>query len=269
MDILTHSLSGIAVGSVVAGFSNDGLVNKLKILVIAGFAGALPDFDAISLWSGFDSTIGKLFNLSHSGKDIYSAKLWYSHHAFMHSLVAGILFTGIVGISSHLFHSKFRNIKAASFIQSLKRQKLILIAFIIGFVLHLLEDMPTPASTWGGINFLWPSNQYIGGSGNIWWWNNYDIFLIVVSVLFINLLISIFGKLIRIKVSKFALVVFILGFLLAFIQIKTRNYDFAYSGYTNNYYEMEAKSKELQKDILGDKIYRIMERFDNQLKFYF
>jgi hypothetical protein len=51
--------------------------------------------------------------------------------------------------------------------------------------------MPTPASTWGGVNFFWPFKTYIGGTGHIWWWNNYDIFLIVVAVIIINLIMAI------------------------------------------------------------------------------
>lgn len=269
MDILTHTLSGVAVGTVAASFSKAGFTNKLKIVIFSGFAGALPDFDAISLWSGFDSTIGAFFNLPDSGRDIYSAKLWYSHHAFMHSVFAGILFAGLIGLLGYLIDSKFMKLRPKGFVHSIKRQKLVLIAFLFAFVLHLLEDMPTPSSTWGGVNFFWPSGNYIGGSGDIWWWNNYDIFLIVVTVLFVNLTLPLFKKLIPIKISKLTVIVFLFGFTLAFIQIKTRNYNFAYSGYTKNYQKMEAKSKELQKKILGDKVYRLMEKFDNQLKFYF
>ena len=67
MDILTHTLSGVAIGTVVSSFSNRGILDKVTIVLISGFAGALPDFDAISLWSGFDSTIGSFFNLPIGG----------------------------------------------------------------------------------------------------------------------------------------------------------------------------------------------------------
>jgi len=129
--------------------------------------------------------------------------------------------------------------------------------------------MPTPASTWGGINFFYPSKSYTGGTGDIWWWNNYDIFLIVVFIIIINLSLSLFHKFIRFDLRKLTIGVFILGFSLIFFQIKTRNFDFAYTGYTKNFQKFEAKSKEIQKEILGDRLYRIMENFDNKLKLNF
>lgn len=61
-----------------------------------------------------------------------------------------------------------------------------MLGFSTGYLMHLLEDLPTPSGSWDGINFLWPSTQYYGGIGEIWWWNNYDIFLIVVTVCLIN-----------------------------------------------------------------------------------
>ncbi|MBC7485616.1 MAG: metal-dependent hydrolase [Cytophagaceae bacterium] len=93
MDIITHGLSGVAVGKVAASFTGKGVKNKMTIVLLSGLAAILPDFDALSLWSKFDATIGKLFNLQHSGKGIYFSKFWYSHHGFLHSLVAASLAT--------------------------------------------------------------------------------------------------------------------------------------------------------------------------------
>lgn len=103
MDILTHIFSGVAAGTAVSSFSRKGFGNKLAIISLAGFGGALPDFDVISLWSKFDGTIGALFRLKHTGQEIYSSRFWYSHHGFFHSLSAGILFTLIIGISIAYF----------------------------------------------------------------------------------------------------------------------------------------------------------------------
>lgn len=269
MDILTHTLSGTAIGTVVSSFANSGVKNRLKIILISGFAGALPDLDVISLWSGFDSTIGDFFNLSVSGKDIYSARYWYSHHAFMHSAFAGILIAGFLGLVSYFIDSKFKELKNKRFVDSLNQKRILLIGFLLGFFIHLIEDMPTPASTWGGVDFFWPSKSYIGGTGDIWWWNNYDIFLIVIGVIIINLILHLIQRFVHFDLRKFTVGVFIIGFSFGIIQIKTRDFDFAYTGKATRYQEFEARSKQLQKEILGDKIYRMMENFDNKLKIYF
>ncbi len=269
MDILTHTLSGVAIGTVVSSFANSGFKNRLKIVLISGFAGAFPDLDAISLWSGFDSTIGDFFNLSVSGEEIYSEKYWYSHHAFLHSMLAGILIAVFLGLTSYMIDIKHKGLKSRSVLDFLKQKRIMMIGFFLGFLIHLIEDMPTPASTWGGVNFFWPSKFYIGGTGEIWWWNNYDIFLIVICVIIINLILLIIRRFVNFDLRKFTVGVFILGFLFATIQIKTRGFDFAYTGHATKYQEFEVKSKEIQKEILGDRLYRIMENLDNKLKINF
>lgn len=266
MDILTHTLSGVAIGTVMSGFTKSGFKHRLKIVLFSGVAGALPDLDAISLWKGFDSTIGKFFNLSVSGKDIYSAKYWYSHHASLHSALAGLLLTGFIGL---FYYCIGRSFKKESLSSSLFKNRYILIGFFLGFIIHLVEDMPTPSSTWGGVNFFWPLKTYTGGTGAIWWWNNYDIFLIVVCVVFLNLILLLLRRYITFDLWKFTLGVFLTGVTFAIIQIKTRDFDFAYKGNTTRYWEFEEKSQQIQKEILGDKLYRMMEKFDSKLSIYF
>lgn len=265
MDILTHTLSGIAVGTVISTYSSGSFIQKLKIVLLSGFAGALPDIDAISHWSGFDSTIGALFNLPDTGRDIYSAKYWYSHHAFMHSLFASLLFAGLIGLVAHILQKKSKRNWKTTFHQN----RLLLLGFILGFSIHLLEDMPTPAASWGGVNFFWPSSSYIGGTGDIWWWNNYDIFLIVVIVIFLNLSLAGVYRIWKFNLRKSTTLVFLLGFSAALFQIKTREFDFAYSGSTSRYQEFEVKSKEIQKELLGDDLFELMEKLDNSLSIYF
>lgn len=269
MDILIHTLSGIAIGTVVSSFSNAGFKNKCSIIFFSGFAGALPDLDAISLWSKFDSTIGKFFNLAHSGHDIYFAKFWYSHHAFMHSAFAAIFLSGILGLIRYFLGSRFKNMTFIGLVDSIRKNKLLHIGFVLGFLIHLIEDMPTPGSTWGGVNFFWPSKSYIGGTGDIWWWNNYDVFLIIVCVILVNLLLSFINQFVRFDLKKSTLSVFLIGFIFSVFQIKTRTFDFAYRGYAKHYEAYEAKSKEIQRHILGDNLYDFMVRFDNKLTFYF
>jgi len=266
MNILTHTVSGLAVGALVASFSKMNLSDRLKIVFVSGFAGALPDIDSISLWSHFDATIGKSFYLTHSGKEIYSAKFWYSHHAFYHSLFAAVLLAITAGFFNYLITGNF---KKYSFFTFFKKNKLFFTGFVLGYLIHLLEDMPTPASTWGGVNLFWPFKTYIGGAGKIWWWNNYDIFLIAGGTFLLLFSLLIINKFVRFNLRKISLTIFALGFVWVLVQINTRKFDFSYTGYAKHYGAYEKKSKELQKEILGDRLYRWMLAFDNKLKLNF
>lgn len=266
MDLISHTLTGVAVGTVASTFSTKDFKSRTAIVLTGGFGGALPDIDAISLWSKFDATFGKWFNLSHSGKEIYSAKFWYSHHAAMHSLLAPILFSLLV-IGLVAFVKKYKSwaeIKA-----HFRSHKLYYLAFCFGFFFHLLEDMPTPASAWDGVALFFPSEKYIGGFGKIWWWNNYDIFLIIVVVIFFNLMLNTMrNSLYKIK-TKAVVGIFCLGVMLSIYQMNTRPVDFSYTGHTSQYNHFEQQSKEIQKDILGDRLYETMVKVDNWIPLYF
>jgi hypothetical protein len=144
-----------------------------------------------------------------------------------------------------------------------------LIGFIAGFIIHLFEDMPTPACNWGGVRLLWPLKLYIGGTGEIWWWNNYDIFILTVGVILLNGLIISLKRFIKFDIKKITAILFLIGLTLTIIQIKTRNYDFNYIGQTSKFQEYEKKSKEIQREILGNKSYQLMVKFDNKIKFNF
>ena len=262
MDILTHTLSGVAAGIVVSTFTKKGFWNKTAIVTIGGFGGALPDFDAISLWSKFDTTIGKFFNLSHSGAEIYSGKFFYSHHAFLHSVFAAFLISFLIGIGVFVFSKKK---SFDTLVKTFYKIKFFLISFILGFIIHLTEDMPTPSSSWSGVNFLWPSSKYIGGTGDIWWWNNYDVFLIVLLVILISLLILAIKKYIKFDIRIILVSIFVFGTIFSLVQIKNRDFNFNNSSYV----DCEMKSKEIQKEILGEKLFYIMESFDNNMNLNF
>ncbi|OHX63855.1 metal-dependent hydrolase [Flammeovirga pacifica] len=264
MDILTHTLSGVAVGTVASSFSKKGSLDRIKILLISGLGGALPDLDAISLWSKFDVTLGRIFRLENSGRTIYSAKFWYSHHAFNHSLVAALLWCGLIALCIY-----FINKQKTTFIDSLKSNHIAYVGFILGFSIHLLEDMPTPSSAWGGVNLLWPSTEYIGGWGKIWWWNNNDIWLIVVGIIFLNLSFYSLRYVVEVDLRKVTSIVFISGFLMAVYQINTRPIDFSYTNNSSKYQEFEQQSKKIQKDILGEKVYNWVSEMDRRLPFLF
>jgi membrane-bound metal-dependent hydrolase YbcI (DUF457 family) len=261
MDILTHAISGLAVGTTVAGISQKRKIGMLKIIGFSGVGAILPDIDAISMWSKFDSIFGKLFSLNYSGRTIYSMKLWYSHHGFFHSITAALLFAFLLGLVFYLFNKKLNN----SFSSVLKNNLPVLIGFFAGFLIHLLEDMPTPNGSWGGVRLFFPLKTYIGGSGDIWWWNNYDIFLIAFAVLMMNCLILALQHRFKLTIGKMTVLFLLMGIVLCFIQIKSRKFDF--NG--NTFQQCEQKSKEIQQRILGTKCYKLMVDFDNKIKLNF
>ena len=269
MDIITHTLSGVAIGSVAISYSDKNVGRKIGVLAVSVFAAALPDLDVISLWSGFDDTIGSTFGLRNPGKEIYFSKFWYSHHAFLHSLAAAIMGAVLLFLIYHCFKSGAAYFQKSKAVESFRTGRVYFVTFLLAFLIHLIEDMPTPASVWGGVNFFWPSANYIGGTGEIWWWNNYDIFLIVFIVILFNLTISIIARFINIKPHVFTTFAFLIGLILATVQIKTRNYDFNYQGFTQDFQVMEAKSKAIQKEILGEDIYAIMVTLDNKIPLNF
>lgn len=266
MDIISHSLSGVAAGTVVATVSNCSWKRKGLIIMAGGFGGFLPDFDAISLWSKFDSTIGAFLNLEHKGKEIYFGKFWYSHHSALHSIVAPIL---LILLSVFLRSIRKKSFNTSQIIEQVKNRKYSFLAFFVGFLFHLLEDMPTPACVWGGVNFFFPSSNYVGGYGKIWWWNNYDLVLIIVGVILLNLLVNVVPKrFYRVKL-KTSVSVLVIGIVLFLIQMNTRPVDFAYTGHTVNYQKMEQSSKQIQKEILGDRLFQFMMYLDNKIPLNF
>ena len=252
MDILTHTFSGFACGTVVASLHQGSLFDKVCIVLAGSIGGCLPDLDAISLWSGFDHYIGSVLSLP-SGREIYFGKFWYSHHSFMHSLVG--LFSFILTFSLFIILRRSDQIKISSY------HLFWLISFSSGYLLHLVEDLPTPSGSWGGINLFWPLSKYYGGTGEIWWWNNYDIFLIIIAVYLINAGIILFGKdHIKGKIKRsLPLLVFICGLFLSLYQIKSRNFDFNASSFEDK----EQISLEKQRQILGNRLFGLMYRLDS------
>ncbi len=225
--------------------------------------GLLPDLDAISMWSRFDRIIGPVFGLEQTGRVIYSGKWWYSHHGFMHSLVAALLFTFLLGIGIWLLLDwKKYNMQL---LDSLRKRCWWMVAFVGGFVCHLFEDMVTPASAWGGIRLFFPSEIYIGGTGEIWWWNNYDIFLVMAGAFVFNVILLILGSLLKKRMCRWLGCTFLLAILISVYQIKSRRFDF-----NSVRYEVgEEKSKEIQQNKLPPGIYQGMEKWDRWLIVHF
>jgi len=265
MDILSHSFTGIAVGTVLASFIPKKIKQKAGIILAGGFGGALPDIDAISKWSKFDSTIGAFLNLAHTGDEIYVGKLWYSHHGALHSITA-VLFFLLLFLGGVCLIQKY-SIKALS--QHIHKYNLYYGAFFMGFFLHLLEDMPTPSSVWGGVNFFFPSKAYVGGYGKIWWWNNYDLFLIVCVTIFCNLFIQFLTPIKHTIKKTICITLFLASSSLFLYQINSRPFDFAYEGYNANYSLSESESLRIQKELLGETVFNLMRALDSKLPVYF
>ncbi len=245
MDILSHTFSGIAAVTVALPFTDFTSKQKFYALALGAFVGAFPDLDAISLWSGF----GK------KGEEIYFGKEWFSHHAINHSLFMGILLVATI----QFFRTK-------KYTQFGKSEIYLSIALFTGFVVHLLEDMPTPHCTWGGVRFFYPFQSYAGGSGKIWWWNNYDLFLLIICTSVTNIIAYWLIK----KDVKMVVLLNTLCFIFVFFyQINNRKYNYNYIGFSTNYTTLESNSLEEQKNILGDDIYQIMYNLDKKIPLNF
>jgi Predicted membrane-bound metal-dependent hydrolase (DUF457). len=266
MDILIHTLSGTTTAAFIATFSNSNTKGKLLMVLLGAFAGALPDIDAISLWSKFDGTIGKWLHLSHSGNQIYFGKFWYSHHGFFHSIFAAALFSIIFISIRNTIYSKE---KWATYFK-LKQTKLLLAVFFFSYVSHLIGDLPTPGAVWGGVRLFFPFEVYIGGFGTTWWWNNYDVFLtLCTSTSLLILFICLENKFLKNDLIKLASGIYICGFAICFHFVTHHSISFAYNGNTSRYAYYERTSKIDQRDRLGMKLATYISKIDKHLPFYF
>jgi inner membrane protein len=260
MDIVSHTLSGIAAATVVASFSAKKLPAKALILVSGAAGGALPDADALSI-------------VIASRVDIYTSNYWYSHHQFFHSILAGFLFTFLFfGISTIGW---FYSLRKKSIFIFWKQKYPYLIAFFCGFMMHLLGDLPTPGGPWGGIKLFWPLRINIGGWGKIWWWNNYDLLLIILLCCFMNSILLVIKSILKKSFFRILLpivisIIFVLSFLLIVYQVNRRSHSFAYQSHLKqqDFYKYEEKSLEIQKAILGNKLFYFISRVDSALIIY-
>ncbi len=262
MDLLTHIVSGAAAGTILCPVNKKNSISVPAILAGAA-GGAVPDIDALSLWSGFDKYIAPVFQITRSGKTLYFGKDWYSHHGFFHSLAAGALISififFVIYITTRLKEEKLHRAKHLRGISS----------FYLGYIAHLAGDIPTPSCVLGGVNLLWPSKEYVGGTGSIWWWNNYDLFIIILTGLALNiLLITLLYKL-NVRAARFSLLIPVLTLTMVLFQISNRKNDYAYRGFTPAYNQLEKKSLNEQKEVLGERIYRIMTRLDRRINIHF
>lgn len=267
MDILIHTLSGATTAAFISTFSkSSSRTTKLFLVLLGGFAGALPDIDAISLWSKFDATIGKALHLSHSGTEIYFGKFWYSHHGFFHSFFAAALFA-LIYISIRKW--AFKTMLWKEYVKSAQTQ-LVFAIFFFSYCSHLLGDLPTPGAVWGGIRLFFPFEMYIGGYGATWWWNNYDVFLsLSIATFFFILIIVLENRFYKNDYLKFSVGLYVVCVSFCIYFVTNRKISYAYTGNTSRYTYYERCSKIEQYDQLGKWLYLKMTKFDNKLPLYF
>ena len=266
MDILIHTLSGTTTAGFIVAFSKSSIKDKLLLVLLGGFAGAFPDIDALSLWGGFDRTIGKWLHLSHSGSDIYFGKFWYSHHGFFHSLLAAFLFAFIFILIRKNF---FKNLYLKEYIKTPQTKGVFAVCFF-AYVSHLLGDLPTPGAVWGGVRLFFPFNIYIGGYGTTWWWNNYDVFLsLAISTIFFVLLILLNKRFYSTDYLKLSIGLYMCCVGFCFYFVTHRSISYAYTGNTVRYAYYERSSKIDQYRRLGKNLYFKMIRLDNKIPLYF
>jgi membrane-bound metal-dependent hydrolase YbcI (DUF457 family) len=139
------------------------------------------------------------------------------------------------------------------------RGKLGMLTFFLAYTVHCFQDMITPSGSWGGVRLLFPSAEYYGGWSKIWWWNNYDLFLIILSVILLNLVFQMIKKhrkpLVSISLS--------VGFFLFALQIARR------PNLNSVWNKNEIASKQIQKEFLGPKVFKMMKEFDNSMNLNF
>ncbi|WP_306640058.1 metal-dependent hydrolase [Sanyastnella coralliicola] len=264
MDILTHTISGTAAGVVVASFSKGSLAQRAGIILVGTIAGAIPDLDVISKWSGFDGTFGKWFGLTQAGNDIYFDKHWYSHHGALHSFTWALLIPFFF-LSLRFAWKRGVRKKQVSYLEWMKKNTIFFVAFTLGMTFHCIEDMITPPLTWGGVAFFWPHPEYIGGWGKIWWWNNYDLFLIVLASIGLNGIILIAAKWFGLKARKLTPFVLLAAIILFTYQINDRPISFGNDGELRGYDSYNDASKSYQKELLHPTVYRWMEGVDEAM----
>ena len=266
MDIFSHTFSGMAAGGLVGICLANSPREKLNCLLMGTLGGAIPDLDALSLWDPAYRLLVAVSHTNDSPREIYYGTYWYSHHAALHSIFSAFIFIFFAQLISRW---RISGTKKLDLLKINPIQRNSYLAFFLGYLLHLLQDMPTPPGPWGGINLWFPLRSYYGGYGQIWWWNNYDLFLIIFFVAFTNILILILFKKPKSWIKIFSIGLFLLSLFIFIFQINHRSNHYGVAPNPKSYKDREQASKEEQKQILGDRLYYIMESIDNRIPLYF
>lgn len=262
MDILIHTLSGLSAGTVVAALHQCRPAQQARIVLAGGLGGLFPDIDTFSLWPGFDQTVGAW--LGESGRAIYASHHWYGHHGFFHSLAGSLFFTLLLGLGFALTYTYFLR-RSPNFQAAFRYLVPYQVSFGLGYWLHLIGDMPTPGGPWGGIRLFFPAQVYTGGWGYTWWWNNYDVFLILSSTFFLSVLVLFLCEYFSRRLRFLPLVLLLYGISLSGYQLLHRQTDYN----ACQYQACEEASWEEQEQAIGKAWTRRMIRFDQRLPIYF
>ncbi len=270
MDVLTHTLSGLAAGTAVSSFTvkERAILRSLPVMLAGMLGGFMPDLDAMSLWSRFDKLFASWHGLNATGKEIYFGRYTLSHHGAMHSMFAGIawsvLFLALAWGIRYLF------MKENNTAQAISPYVPAAVALFAGYCMHLLGDLPTPGYVWGGIRLWWPASSTSGGLDLIWWWNNYDIFIVVLCAVTANLALCAAAGFSKRRFIKFMpAAVLVLMIATSGFMVYCRQYKYNYTSFRKQFADMESKSIEEQRRILGDRLFGIMAAIDRRLPFNF
>ncbi len=264
MDAVINILLGACAGLVIAGWNRSRPSQRFKLMVVGMIGASLPSLDELTLWAGFDRWIGSWLVLPASGHEIYFGTFWYSHQGFFHSLLAGFLLSILLGwVLSLVYYHIMKGTKSLA--AAFRYLAGYMFAAGFGFYLHLLGDIVAPGGPWGGIRLFYPLHTYVGGWGLTWWWNNYDIALILVLALAIGLIYLSTAHPLKKGFRLMPMVVLLFSLTSISWQLSQREFNFNHHSYTAR----EIASKQIQRQLLGDPLTKWMEWFDQKLPVYF
>ena len=229
MDLFSHAASGVCLG-VAAGLLRGKTDFKPTLLLTLGTVA--PDIDGLTV----------LFDHS-----TYYAQHWYSHHGALHSPLAAVAaFVGFQTLSRLILGRRCASPAGR-------------LAFLVGWLIHLIEDLPSPAEPWGGLPLLWPFHDTrYGGWAHIWWLNEYLLFSLVSAAILALAGIAI----VRRVQPRFARVISFITFTIALTALTQATIFSAVSRY-----ESTSQWNTYQRLLLGDHLWAPVYRIDHVLNF--
>jgi inner membrane protein len=127
--------------------------------------------------------------------------------------------------------------------------------------------MPTPDNIWGGVRLFFPFEVYIGGWNYIWWWNNYDLFLIILLTATLAIILLYIPHSFRFKKITTSGILCI-GIGMYCFQVHQRPV-FIFDSTSSQYPKNEANSLLVQQSLLPPYLYQTMKKLDEHLPLYF
>ncbi len=229
MDLVSHVSSGICCGAAWTSLAHRPRMREPLLLALGVL---LPDMDGATV----------LFN-----HQVYYSQDWYSHHGVLHSpLGAALILSGACLVSRALGAGRRLAPGTAAWI-------------LFGWLLHLVEDLPSPGEPWGGLPLLWPfSGRRFGGWAHIWWLNEYLVLLLcsgallaILGVLLARMLSAKWSN--RVAFATFLVAVGVLSQAAVFVAVSR--------------YESLPQWKAYQHDLLGDQAWSLVYGIDHSLDF--